>query len=367
MMNSRERMLTALNNGRPDHLPCQVHGWMSYYLNHYLGGMDWWQAYEKFGMDFAIYVSPRYVYSDRDLAKWRVERTEQAADADGNHCWEETIHTPGGTLHHAGAWNEITAWEVEDLIKTPDDFRLWERYCPVPIAADFAPIQEVKDRLGDRGIIRSHPFSPGQGSPWQSFCTLAGTQQAIMMALDTPDFLHHALNAILQRTLKVTAMWRGTPADMVETGGGAGSNTVISPKLFREFCIPYDRQQHAALHDAGVKIVYHLCGGLMHMLELVTENGADGLETMTPPAMGGDCDLREASRRVGDRLFFIGGFDQNAGFEQGTPEVARRLVIECFEATKDHAGYICAPSDHFFHGDPANLQAFADAAKECRY
>jgi hypothetical protein len=77
--------------------------------------------------------------------------------------------------------------------------------------------------------------------------------------------------------------------------------------------------------------------------------------------------LREASRRVGDKLFFIGGFDQNAGFENGTPEVARKLVFECFEATKDHAGYICSPSDHFFHGDPANLQAFADAAKECRY
>lgn len=366
-MNARERMLTALNNGRPDRLPCQVHGWMTYYLDHYLGGMDWWQAYEKFDMDFAIYVSPKYIYSDHDLARWRRERVEPGADADGNHRWEETIYTPEGVLHHAGAWNEITGWEIEDLIKTPDDFRLWEKYCPIPIAADLSPVQEVKDRLGDRGIIRSHPFSPGQGSPWQSFCTLVGTQQAIMMALDMPDFVHHALNAILQRTLKVTEMWRGTPADMVETGGGAGSNTVISPKMFREFCIPYDRRQHAALHDVGLKIVYHLCGGVMHMLELVTENGADGLETMTPPSMGGDCDLREASRRVGDRLFFIGGFDQNAGFEQGTPEVARRLVIECFEATKDHAGYICAPSDHFFHGDPANLQAFADAAKECRY
>jgi uroporphyrinogen-III decarboxylase len=360
-------MLTALNNGRPDHLPCQVHGWMTYYLNHYLGGMDWWQAYEKFDMDYAIYVSPKYVYSDRDLAKWRVDRRELGVDADGNHRWEECIETPKGTLRHAGAWNEITGWEIEDLIKTEDDFKLWAEFAPIPVAADLKPIQEVKDRLGDKGIIRSHPFSPGQGSPWQSFCTLVGTQTAIMMAMDTPDFLHYALNTILQRTLKVTAMWKGTPADMVETGGGAGSNTVISPKLFREFCVSYDRQQHAALHEAGVKIVYHLCGGLMHMLDLVTENGADGLETMTPPSMGGDCDLREASRRVGDRLFFIGGFDQNAGFEQGTPDAARRLVIECFEATKDHAGYICAPSDHFFHGDPANLHAFADAAKECRY
>jgi uroporphyrinogen-III decarboxylase len=83
--------------------------------------------------------------------------------------------------------------------------------------------------------------------------------------------------------------------------------------------------------------------------------------------MGGDCDLREASRRVGDKLFLIGGFDQNAGFERGTPEVARRQVFDCFEATKDQASYIIAPSDHFFHGDPANLHAFAAAAKECVY
>lgn len=366
-MNSRERMLTALNNGRPDRLPCQVHGWMDYYLNHYLGGMDWWQAYARFGMDYAIYVAPRYTYTDRDLARWRVERTEHSVDADGNHRWEETIVTPRGNLHHAGAWNEITAWETEYLIKTADDFERWDACYPAPTGIDFKPIQQVKDRLGDQGIIRSHPFSPGQGSPWQSFCTMIGTERAILLAMDEPDFLHHALNAILQKTLKVTEMWAGTPADMVETGGGAGSNTVISPALFRQFCIPYDRQQHAALHEAGVKIVYHLCGGVMHMLELVAQNGADGLETMTPPSMGGDCDLREASRRVGSRLFFIGGFDQNAGFEHGTPERARQLVIDCFEATRDHAGYICAPSDHFFHGDPANLQAFADAARECVY
>ena len=30
------------------------------------------------------------------------------------------------------------------------------------------------------------------------------------------------------------------------------------------------------------------------LLELVVETGADGLETMTPPGMGGNCDLRGA-------------------------------------------------------------------------
>ncbi len=366
-MTSRERMLTALGNGRPDRLPCQVHGWMDYYLNHYLGGMDWWEAYERFDMDFAIYVNPEYHYSEKDLADWQVKRIDLGKDNLGNRCQRVEITTPKGVLAKEEVRSEITTYDREHLIKSVDDFEIWNACYPVPVGVDFGPIRKVRDRLGDRGIVRSHPFSPGQGSPWQSFCFQFGTENAILLGMDEPETLHEILEAIVQKTLQVTDLWKGTPADMVEVGGGAGSSTVISPGFYREFGLPYDQRQNAMFHEAGIKVVNHFCGGLMPMLDLVVESGADGLETMTPPAMGGDCDLREASRRVGDKLFFIGGFDQNAGFEKGTPEKARELVLECFEATRDHAGYILCPSDHFFHGDPANLQAFADAARECCY
>ena len=74
----------------------------------------------------------------------------------------------------------------------------------------------------------------------------------------------------------------------------------------------------------------------------------------------------EANARVGDKLAFVGGIDQNNGFEKGSPEVVREMVYKLFKA-KSTGGYICCPSDHFFFGDPANLQAFADACKECVY
>jgi uroporphyrinogen decarboxylase len=366
-MTSRERMLTALSNARPDRLPCQVHGWMEYYLKKYLGTMDWMEANDRFGFDHAIYISPDYVYSDKDMANWKVTMKDLGVLEDGYFHSTETIETPDGTLSVHRSRNEITQWDLQPLVKNWDEFKIWAKWRPVPIKADFTHMLAAKEKLGDKGIIRVHPFSAGQGSPWQSLCILMGTEESIFAAHDEPDMTHEALEAILQMTLKSAELWKGIPGDMIETGGGAGSNTVISPKMFREFCLPYDKRQNAAFHDCGLKIVYHLCGGLMHQMEMVAESGADGLETMTPRSMGGDCDLAEASRRVGDKLFFIGGFDQNAGFEKGTPETARRLVHQCFEATRDHAGYIVAPSDHFFHGDPANLKAFCDAAKECIY
>jgi hypothetical protein len=304
--------------------------------------------------------------SEWSLRNWQVDRKDLGVDETGTHTWTETITTPEGNLTLSGAFNEITGWETEHLIKTKEDFELFRKYNPVPEKLDFTPVITAKDKLGDDGITRCGLWGYGQSGAWQSFCCLVGTEQAIYYAIDEPEWVHYVLKTLTDRQLRVIEMMKGMPIDLVETGGGAGSNTVISPKLHSVFCTPYDRQQHDALHSVGLKVVYHLCGGVMQQLENVVANGADGLETMTPPGMGGDCDLAEATRRVGDRLFFIGGFDQREGFEVGTPLRARELVLECHAACPN-GGYICSPSDHFFHGNPENLQAFADAAKECLY
>ncbi len=366
-MTGRERLLTAINNGKPDHLPGQVHGWMAYYLSTYLGGGDQFTAYERFGLDMAIYTGPSYTFDERDLANWEVEQVDHGPDARGDYSWTQRIRTPEGELTMAGAGNPITGWTTEHLVKTKADFELWNKYYAVPSGVDGTPVREARDRVGDRGIVRGCIWCVGQMGAWQSLCTLVDTQEAIMLAMDEPEWVHYAEQAILAKEMKVMAMMENeVPFDLIELGGGAGSNTVISPAMHREFCVPYDKAQVDALHAMGYKTVYHLCGGLMKMLDNVIQNGTDGLETMTPPSMGGDCNLSEANCQVGDKLFFIGGFDQNQGFEHGTPEKVRKIVRE-LHAACPNGGYICSPSDHFFHGDPENLQAFAEVLRECTY
>lgn len=365
-MTGRERFLAAIANQKPDRLPCQVHCWMQYYLNTYLHGMDQFQAYEYFGMDPVFYAAPDYIYADADLACWDVDYRELGKDEKGNTYWQKRITTPGGALMERGAYNCYTNWTTEPIIKTEQDFELWNRFVPIPVRVDWTPVNEIKKRIGECGIVRGCYFDFGQGSPWQSFCIMFNTEPAILACFDKPDWVHYVLEAMLRKKLAVIERGGATALDLVETGGGAGSSTVISPTLQREFCLPYDRRQHEALHAAGAKVVYHLCGGLMPMLEIVAENGADGLETMTPPEMGGNCNLAEAERRVGDRLFFIGGFDQNKGFEKGNPRAVREMV-HALHAACPNGGYICSPSDHFFFGEPANIKAFVEASKECIY
>jgi len=83
-MTSRERLLTALERGKPDHLPAQVHGWMPFYLNTYLGGCNDYEAYERFGMDSVIYVDANHIRSDKALADWQVDFKEFEADGNRN-------------------------------------------------------------------------------------------------------------------------------------------------------------------------------------------------------------------------------------------------------------------------------------------
>lgn len=366
-MTGRERLLTAINNKKPDRLPGQVHGWMPYYLETYLGGIDAYQAYERFGLDMVMYCGPRLIFDDKDLANWQVEQIDLGTDSEGVSSSIDLIRTPDGELRTTTSANAITGWVTEPLIKTKEDFELFRKYIPVPSRIDGAPVRECRDRVGDRGIVRGGIWSYGQVGAWQSFCFLVGTQEAIMFAVDEPEWVHFVEQSLVDQHLKVIEQMAGeVPLDLIEIGGGAGSNTVISPRMHEEFCVPYDRRQVDALHAAGYKVVYHLCGGLMQMLDNVVANGSDGLETMTPPSMGGDCDLAKATELVGDKLFFVGGFDQNLGFERGTPELVMKMVHELHQCCPN-GGYICSPSDHFFRGDPANVQAFADAVRECVY
>ena len=186
---------------------------------------------------------------------------------------------------------------------------------------------------------------------------------------DHPDWVHRLLRSLLERKLRfIEESLTGAKFDLIETGGGAGSDTVISPKLHREFCLPYDRQIHDALHRAGHRTTYHTCGGMMHILDLIVQNGTDASETLAPPGVGGNISEPARVRAVfGGQVAMIGGMDQFNILTSGTKEEIHRETQRLFEGFGKDGSYICSASDHFFETPVENLKAFAEAARECAY
>jgi uroporphyrinogen-III decarboxylase len=160
---------------------------------------------------------------------------------------------------------------------------------------------------------------------------------------------------------------KGAKFDLVETGGGAASSTLVSPKLHEEFCLPYDRALHNALHERGFKITYHICGGNLGIEEAIVANGCDACETLPPPSVGGNQEPWDFRAKVGDRIALIGGVDQHNVVTRGNETVIRETVHNLFETVGRHGGYICSLSDHFFDTPPEKLRMYADAARECIY
>jgi hypothetical protein len=361
-MTSRERLLCALELGQPDRLPATTHAWMDYHLQHHLGGIDALGAYRRFGLDAALQVAHAQPVKRAD---WVVRRQTTSRDGEGQ-LTETRVETPEDQLRWIEGADEYTSWVTEYPVKQLDQIRLIERYWPVP-KCDHQALYAARAQLGEDGIIRGFSWGFQQAGPWQDACRWVGTERMIMLTYDDPAWVHEFLRILTDKKLQFIETMKGAPIDLVETGGGDASSTVISPSIFEKFCLPYDRQLHDALHDVGLRVVYHTCGGMMPLLEMIVANGCDAIETLTPPEMGGDVRLAEVKRRVGEQVCLIGGFDQFHGLRDGTPEIIREMVHRCFREAGPGGGYVVATSDHFFHASEENLQAYADAARECVY
>ncbi len=373
-MTSKERMMRALHREKPDRLPVSIHQWQGYHLDHYMGGVDALTAFNMTGMDAAIQYfeamgqfwiphAERYVVQ---TPEWREEIEVVNADP-RDKVLHHTIVTPEGTLTYKTGGNLATTWVTEYLIKRPEDVDLIEKYMPVA-TLDKRKVAEAYDAVGDAGILRGFVWGDQAGC-WQHACCLMDVQDLIMATFDDPDWVHRLLRVLLDKKLRfIEDSLRGAKFDLIETGGGASSDTVISPDIHREFCLPYDRQTHQALHDAGHIATYHTCGGMMYILDLIVQNEADASETLTPPGTGGNITEPERVREVfGGKLAMIGGMDQHNIITHGAPDRIRAEVRRLFEGFGRDGGYILSMSDHFFDTPVENLRVYAEAAKECTY
>lgn len=366
-MTGRERMMIALAGGTPDRLPITVHQWQDFQLKHHLHGWNQVQAYRNLGLDasvcgydaYSLVPSPNWVETTRDLGFVRGERHVR-----------HTVATPSGELTWVTAQNATTTFKVEHPVKTFADAERFLDHYP-DIVCDRAKVVAWRDETGDDGIVRGFPPLFAQAGAWQDFCELVGTQEAIFWALDEPAEVHHILGRLTDYKVRNThRALVGVPWDLIECGGGAGSSTVISPAMFKEFCLPYDKRLNDALREAGHRTVYHTCGGMMGLLDLIPQNGTDASETLSPPGVGGDIrpeDRANVKETLGKRVSLIGGIDQHHGLELGTPEAIRAEVVACFETFGKDGGYVCSASDHFFCAPESNLRALAEAARDCVY
>ncbi len=385
-MTPKERLTTAFDGNQADRVPVTTHHVMPYFLDNYMNGISIEEFFDRTQMDpirWDIPVKPDESRGEY-LAPGQGEPTFLQIYKVISPNWQiksetipgseyltrrVTITTPKGDITAVLQANDYTEWVVEYPIRKKSDLDLFAEFQTMPIC-DVDSVNRQVEEIGDGSIMRGFIIPNdiyGQPGCWQDFCCLRGTEQAIIDTFDDPEWVHQFLKVLQARKLHYAHSLRGAKYDITELGGGDASTTVISPSIFDEFVAPYDEPIIRAAQDAGVRIAYHTCGGMMPILENIASMRPNAMETFTPKEMGADVDLAEAKRRIGDKVCMIGGFDQAHYFSDCSEADTRRKVRECFEAAGDGGGYVLAPSDHFFDADPKLVFAFADEARKCVY
>ena len=243
-----------------------------------------------------------------------------------------------------------------------NDLRAVDRL-PRPDVAAYAPVQvwlEGVRRIAEyfhgaifvRGNCDQCPFA---------LATLVRGMEGWLMDILDPD-LEAAAHALLEYCAEATSQFlrlmSQTGAHMLSNGDSAAGPSVVSPRIYRRFALPYERRIAALAHELGCSYALHICGNTKAILADLATCGADALD------LDYQTDVRLAHELMKNSMVFIGNLDPSAVVALGTPESVEAKSRELIDLFADTGRFILNAGCAIPATAPeANLRAIVRAAQ----
>ena len=146
--------------------------------------------------------------------------------------------------------------------------------------------------------------------------------QALMLSLyDRPDWVKDLLEICTEVEIAFAKEQIMAGADMIGLGDAIAS--LISPKMYQEFALPYEKRIFQVVHEMGALARLHICGNTTRILSLMVESGADIID------IDWMVDIRQAASAFRNGPALCGNFDPVGVMLQGTPGRVREAVLDC--------------------------------------
>ncbi len=408
-MNSRQRVLAALNHREPDRVPVDLSG-------HRSSGIAA-MAYARLRRHLGLAERPIRVYDplqqlaivDEDvLDRFGVDTVELGrAFAEGDECWADWI-LPDGTPCQMPIWalpeRDGRRWVLRSrktgrvIAQMPDGTLYFEQtYYPfaeeeadprriddvltesmwTAIASPPGPLADGRDgerrlsegarrlrRQTDRAIIGLFG-----GNLLEMGQFLYRNDNFLMLLAAEPEKAHDFLERLCQKHLQALEKFLtlvGPYIDVVLFGDDLGmqSGPQMSPAMYREFFKPrHARLWRRAKQIADVKVMLHCCGGVRELLPDLIDAGLDAINPVQISCQG----MQAAGLKhdFGQAItFWGGGCDTRLILPRATPDEVRRHVQEQTLALRPGGGFVFQQV-HNIMADvpPANIVAMYDALR----
>lgn len=392
-MNSRQRVLAAIDHREPDRVPVDLGGTRQsgiaastyHRVKEQLGLSTPTRVYdlyqmlaeverpvmERFGADVVGLNRPAVAFNivNDDWKPWRL--------FDGT-----PVEVPGGFNPVCEPSGDLVLLrDAEPIARMPNGGFYFDRLEVYPggrhaavedvnppvmndeTCADYAARAEALYQNTDFAIIA--PLGP----PYELFYGMGtGGFETWMMALAAePDYVHALCEKLVDvwlENLKRFSQAVGGRVQILQFNDDFGTQDApfISTKMFRELIAPHYKRGLDWIHaHTGMKVFLHSDGAILPLIPSIIEMGVDILNPVQTSAKG--MDAATLKREFGDRLVFWGGsLDCQKTLPFGTSDDVAREVREHVAAFAPGGGYVFAPVHNIqANVPPENVIAMFDA------
>jgi uroporphyrinogen decarboxylase len=314
-MNGHQRIMAALNGQQADTTPVMLHNFM--------------MAAREAGLTMQQFRS-----DPKEMARAFIEAVEKY-EYDGIMIDVDTVTLAGAAgvpidypedqPAQVGGTRLKELEEVKDL--EPVDIR---DYRGVQVWLEATSI--LKNHFDDAILIR--------GNCDQSPFTLASMVRGLepwMLDLADPDrhaLVHHLLEYCTDITLQFIRLMAQTGAHMTSNGDSVAGPELISPAMFRQFALPYEKRIVDCSHEQGLPYILHICGNTDRIIDDMLETGSDGLE------LDYRTDAMLAHGKMKDRAVFVGNIDPSGVLALGTPSLVEEKTRELLTIFADTPRFV---------------------------
>ena len=242
-------------------------------------------------------------------------------------------YSPTPFLATYADWNKLALWDPWERERTRDRLQAVELY---------------REKVGGY-----YPVFGWVEAAAAEAADLRGVAAFLEDLLTEPGAAHDLLEICTQAAIGFALAQLEAGADMIGVGDAVAS--LMSPRLYREFALPYEQRIIEAIHQAGAKVKLHICGNTSNHLPDMAQTGADILDIDWMVDMG------EAVRALAGHSA-NGNYDPVAVLYQGTPEDVAQAVRHCL-AVADSRSMISAGCEVPVDTPPENLLAHYEALR----
>jgi uroporphyrinogen-III decarboxylase len=338
-MTSHERLVAALRGQPVDRLPWSP--FLAYWWEHQPAwfqekGQPWFM--KEIGADallrgFATAFSTSY---ESDGCK--------IVETHSGDLLRTEYHTPLGVLtaHSRFSPDGNTTFVYDHPVKSRFDFEILARLVQgMRIQPDFALVAEPIRALGEDGLFVAL-VSPFGKTPFQQMIEYwVGTEAMAYALSDYPEAVEDCLQVMSERAFEAVALSIDSPAEAFISWEDS-STTNISPRMFARYIVPDLNRWGKAIHAAGKLFLHHACGHVRALMESMSNEEVDVIESLSPPPTG-NIQVWEAQKVLSPRIGIVGGIEPVQFLTLAEHDL--RAYVENLLARVNPCHYVLANSD----------------------